>query len=77
MRDAGTEIHTGYHENILTDLLLSSEIRGYIAHPMQYFGTDDRSNRMKLDLLMMVQGWAPLQLAGDGGGISFSCGTLC
>ena len=57
VRDAGTEIHTGYHENILTDLLLSSEIRGYIAHPMQYFGTDDRSNRMKLDLLMMVQGW--------------------
>ena len=40
VRDAGTEIHTGYHENILTDLLLSSEIRGYIAHPMQYFGTD-------------------------------------
>lgn len=34
VRDAGTEIHTGYHENILTDLLLSSEIRGYIAHPM-------------------------------------------
>lgn len=57
VRDAGTEIHTGYQDNILTELLLSSEIRGYIAHPMQYFGADNRSNRRKLDLLMMVQGW--------------------
>ena len=57
VRDAVTEIHTGYYDNILTDLLLSSEIRGYVAHPMQYFGTDSRNNRMKLDLLMMVQGW--------------------
>jgi len=57
VRDAGTEIHTDYHDNILTELLLSSEIRGYVAHPMQYFGTDSRNNRMKLDLLMMVQGW--------------------
>ena len=57
VRDAGTEIYTSYQDNILTDLLLSSDIKGYVANPMQYFEKDDRATRMKLDLLMMVQGW--------------------
>lgn len=57
VRDAEHEIHTSYRENILTDLLLSSDIRGYVADPMQYFEKDDRITRTKLDLLMMVQGW--------------------
>ena len=37
VRDAGTEIYTSYQDNILTDLLLSSDIKGYVANPMQYF----------------------------------------
>lgn len=57
VRDAEHEMHTSYRENILTDLLLSSDIRGYIANPMQYFERDDRITRTKIDLLMMVQGW--------------------
>lgn len=57
VRDAGTEIYTSYQDNILTDLLLSSDIKGYVANPMQYFEKDDRATGMKLDLLMMVQGW--------------------
>lgn len=57
VRDAGTEIYTSYQDNILTDLLLSSDIKGYVANPMQYFEKDDRATRIKLDLLMMVQGW--------------------
>lgn len=57
VRDAEHEMHTSYRENILTDLLLSSDIRGYVADPMQYFKKDDRITRAKLDLLMMVQGW--------------------
>ncbi len=40
--------------NILTDLLLSSDIKGYVANPMQYFEKDDRATRMKLDLLMKL-----------------------
>lgn len=57
VRDAGTEAYTSYQDNILTDLLISSDIRGYVTHPMQYFEKDDRVTRIKLDLLMMVQGW--------------------
>ena len=34
VRDAGTEIYTSYQDNILTDLLLSSDIKGYVANPM-------------------------------------------
>ncbi|MDR2146668.1 MAG: hypothetical protein LBE91_09460 [Tannerella sp.] len=40
--------------NILTHLLLTSDLRGNIENPAAYF-TDDRS--MELDMLMMTQGW--------------------
>ena len=40
--------------NMLTDMLLTGELHGFVANVSQYFkeGTED-----KLDLLMMVQGW--------------------
>ncbi len=43
-------------ESILTDLLLSSDIRGYIENPAFYFGKNKNANTA-LDLLMMTQGW--------------------
>ncbi|MBE6331389.1 MAG: hypothetical protein E7070_03645 [Bacteroidales bacterium] len=49
--------------SIMTDLLLAGELRGFVAHPAQYFEADDDVHRQKLDLLMMIQGWrkyAPL-----------------
>ena len=57
VRDAATSPRTAYQDNILTDLLLSSDVKGYIQDPMQYFTDDSRTTRTKLDLLMMVQGW--------------------
>lgn len=45
-----------YKSNMLSDLLLMSEIKGYVSNPSQYFlGEEDSADR--LDLLMMVQGW--------------------
>ena len=41
----------------MTDLLLSSELKGFIAYPAHYFESDDALHRRHLDLLMMVQGW--------------------
>jgi hypothetical protein len=38
-------------------MLLSSELKGYIAHPDYYFEADDAEHRRAADLLMMVQGW--------------------
>ena len=43
--------------NVLSYLLLGSEVKGFIPHPEYYFEADDREHRVALDLLMMVQGW--------------------
>ena len=57
VRDAGTDDPTYDTGNIMTELLLSSELKGYIPHPDYYFEADDAQHRHHLDLLMMVQGW--------------------
>ena len=46
-----------YTDNVMTNMLLSSELRGYIHHPEYYFESDDAEHTLALDLLMMVQGW--------------------
>lgn len=46
-----------YEGSIISNLLLSSEIKGYIDKPMYYFETGDAERMQNLDLLMMVQGW--------------------
>ena len=43
--------------NIMTEMLLSSEIKGFIPEPGWYFKKDDDEHRQALDLLMMTQGW--------------------
>lgn len=43
--------------NILTEMLLSSEIKGFIPNPGWFFEKDDEEHRKALDLLMMTQGW--------------------
>lgn len=57
IRDASTDEPSYNDGNVMTDLLLSSELRGFIAHPAYYFEADDETHRHNLDLLMMVQGW--------------------
>ena len=55
--------------NILTNLLLQSELRGYIENPAFYFERDDSLCRRALDALMMTQGWRrydiPASLRGE------------
>lgn len=43
--------------NMLTYLLLSSEVKGFIPHPEYYFEKEDHEHQTALDLLLMVQGW--------------------
>lgn len=43
--------------NILTEMLLASEVRGFIPQPNWYFEADDDEHRSALDLLMLTQGW--------------------
>ena len=43
--------------SILSTLLLSSELRGYIEDPEYYIRNDNAASRMALDILLMTQGW--------------------
>ncbi len=47
------------HDNgsILTEMLLASEVRGFVPQPGWYFEADDEEHRSALDLLMLTQGW--------------------
>jgi len=55
VRDGANEVEN--KRNILTDLLLMSEIKGYVHNPSYYFEADDDVRRIALDHLLMVQGW--------------------
>jgi len=57
VRDAGTQDYTYDNGNILTEMLLSSEIRGFVPDPAYFFEADDEEHRTALDLLMLTQGW--------------------
>jgi hypothetical protein len=56
IRDA-TDYGVGRTDNLQTNLLLSSDLRGYIHDPAWYLETDDELHRESLNLLTMVQGW--------------------
>ena len=57
VRDKQTDEPTYNDGNVMTDLLLSSELKGFVANPAYYFEADDEQHNQALDLLMMVQGW--------------------
>ncbi|MBQ0058282.1 MAG: hypothetical protein KBT20_11590, partial [Bacteroidales bacterium] len=57
VRDGMTDETTFDTGNMLTDFLLSSELKGFVANADYYFAADDDEHRSALDLLMMVQGW--------------------
>src|SRR5574344_708939 len=57
VRDDATDELSYDNGNIMTDLLLSSELKGFIAYPAYYFESDDATHQQALNLLMMVQGW--------------------
>ena len=43
--------------NIMTNLLLESDLKGFVENPDYYFEADDEQHRQALDILMLVQGW--------------------
>lgn len=44
-------------DNIISRLLLSGDIRGYVHEPSYYFNVVDDSTRYYLDLVMLTNGW--------------------
>lgn len=55
-RDSTDEHH------ILSYLLLTSDLKGYVEDPAFYFRNVDRITNKKLDLLMLTQGWSRFDL---------------
>lgn len=53
----GKNLGTAYADNVFTNMLLSSELKGYIHNPEYYFEAADPAHAQALNLLMMVQGW--------------------
>jgi hypothetical protein len=43
--------------NILTGLLLTSDLKGYVEKPNQYFLKNDTETKIALDHLLLTQGW--------------------
>lgn len=52
------------NDHILSYLLLSSDIKGYVEEPQQYFIDNSPLTREKTDLLMLTQGWRRFNTAG-------------
>lgn len=57
VRDAAQQDVTFDSGNIMTEMLLSSELKGFIPEPDWFFEQDDEQHHRALDLLMMTQGW--------------------
>lgn len=57
VRDDNGEVVADERVGIATDLLLSSELKGYVHRPSYYFEADDETHLRDLDNLMLVQGW--------------------
>ena len=55
--DATHSEYTFDNGSILTEMLLSSQIRGFVENPRYFFEKDDEEHRRALDLLLMIQGW--------------------
>jgi len=55
--DMGTNTKSGCEFDILTYLLLNSEVKGAIEDPCYYFNSANPERKRVLDLLLITQGW--------------------
>lgn len=57
VRDASHRNNLYDNASMLTEMLLSSEIKGFVENPEWFFEANDNARNRALDLLMMTQGW--------------------
>lgn len=57
VRDRASEEASYDNGTMWTEMLLASELKGFVENPGYYFEADDETHRRALDLLMWVQGW--------------------
>ncbi len=51
-----------FSSNIVTNFLLESDLRGYIEEPEALFVNQEKSTLLRLDLVMLTNGWRKLNL---------------
>ena len=56
--DAGQIAEKPFESNVVSDLLLVSDLRGNIEQPASYFDPENKFAAVQLDLLMLTQGWS-------------------
>jgi hypothetical protein len=55
--DASINPISNNEESIFSNLLLTSDLKGYVYNPAYYFSSDADSVKQHLDLVMMTNGW--------------------
>ncbi len=55
--DAGLDARMAPQENIYSQLLLTSDLKGAVYNPAYYFASEEDSVKQQLDLVMMTNGW--------------------
>ncbi len=56
--DLGQTIDRQQANTIYSELLLASDLKGYVQDPMYYFDPNNQMANVHLDLLMMTHGWS-------------------
>ncbi len=57
VRDARTDDTSFDDGNMMTEMLLCSDLKGFVASPAYYFESNDEAHTKALNNLLMVQGW--------------------
>ena len=63
INDADNIQKNNYSSNILTHLLLESDMKGYIKNPALFFKDKSRATLSRLDLIMLTHGWRKIKWA--------------
>lgn len=63
IRDGVNSDYQEYDNSIYTDLLLTSDLKGYIHQPGFYFAEQSPGRRKLLDILLLVRGWRKYDMA--------------
>ncbi|WP_221394898.1 TonB-dependent receptor plug domain-containing protein [Dyadobacter sp. NIV53] len=56
--DEGQIAPQPYDMNLVSNLLLTSDLKGFVEQPAYYFNRDKSERKIHLDYLMMTQGWS-------------------
>jgi len=55
--DADRIVDDTLSDNIVSSMLMSSELKGYVYNPGYYFRNSDKETQSALDLIMLTNGW--------------------